>query len=111
MGDWVTGPEPRLAISVDTNSEIHLSEQAWIKVVGVYVDSAEVGKINSQTHTADLYNVIPGTYLVVLLDADKIICTKAVEFSQEFQAHARMKVSVTASGCMVDGLGSMRSLD
>jgi len=111
MGDWVTGPDPRLAISVETDAETHLSERAWVKVVGVYVDSAEVGKVNPQTRVADFYRIVPGRYLVVLLDADKIICTKAVEFLQEFQAHARMKVSVSAAGCKVDGLGSIRSLD
>ncbi len=111
IGDWVTGPDPRLAISVETDAEVHLSEQAWVKVVGVYVDDSEVSKINPQTHTADFYNLVSGRYLVVLLDADKIICTKAVGFSQEFQSHAKMKMSVTATGCTVDGLGSIRPLD
>ena len=111
MGDWVTGSEPRLAVSVETDAEAHLSDQAWVKVVGVYVDSAEVDKINPQTHTADFYAIFPGRYLVLLLDGDKIICTRAVEFLPEFQSHTKMKVSVSSAGCKVDGLGTIRSLD
>jgi hypothetical protein len=111
MGDWVTGTEPRLAVNVETDAETQLSDQAWVKVVGVYVDSAEVDAVSPQTHSAAFYRIVPGRYLVVLLDSDKIICTKAVEFLQEFQPHAKMKVSVSAAGCKVDGLGSIRPLD
>jgi hypothetical protein len=111
MGDWVTGPEPRLAVSVETDPETHLSDHAWVKVVGVYVSSAEVDTISPQTHVATFYRIVPGRYLVVLLDDDKIVCTKAVEFLQEFQADAKMKLSVSAAGCKVDGLGSIRPLD
>jgi hypothetical protein len=111
MGDWVTGPDPRLAVSVETDAETHLSDRAWVKVVGVYVDSAEVDEVNPQTHVAGFYKIVPGRYLVILLDSDRVICTKAVEFLQELQPHAKMKVSVSASGCKVDGLGSIRPLD
>ena len=111
MGDWVTGPDPRLAVSVETAAGTHLSDRAWIKAVGVYVDSAEVDELNPQTHLAGFYRIVPGRYIVILLDDDKIVCTKAVEFLQEFQPHAKMKMSVSAAGCKVDGLGSTRPLD
>jgi hypothetical protein len=111
MGDWVTGLDPRLAVSVETDAETHLSEQAWVKVVGVYVNSAEVDEVSPQTHLAAFYRIVPGRYLVVLLDADRIICSKAVEFLQEFQSHAKMKLTVSNTGCKVDGLGSIRALD
>ncbi len=111
IGDWVTGPDPRLSVGVETDSETHLSDRAWVKVVGVYVDSAEVDEVNPHTHLAGFYRIVPGRYIVVLLDGDKIVCTKAVEFLQEFQPHAKMKMSVSAAGCKVDGLGSTRPLD
>jgi hypothetical protein len=111
MGDWVTGPAPRLSVRVDTEAGTHLSDRAWVKVVGVYVDSAEVDRINPQTNAAGFYSIVPGRYLVMVLDDDKIVCAKAVEFLEEFQAHAEMKLSVSAAGCKADGLGSTRPLD
>jgi len=111
MGDWVTGPDPRLAISVETDAETHLSDQAWVKVVGVYVDSAEVDELNPQTHVASFYKIVPGRYVVLLLDGNKIICAKPIEFAGEFQAHAKMKLSVAAGSCKVDGLGSIRPVE
>jgi hypothetical protein len=111
MGDWVTGLDPRLAISVETDAETHLSDQAWVKIVGVYVDSAEVDRLNPRTHEASFYKIVPGRYLVLLLDGNKIICTRPIEFAGEFQAHAKMKLSVAAGSCKVDGLGSVRPVE
>ncbi len=111
MGDWVTGPDPRLSVSVETDAGSRISDRAWVKVVGVYVDSAEVDEVNPQTHLAGFYKIVPGRYIVILLDDDKIVCTKTVEFLQEFQPHAKMKMSVSADGCKVDGLGSTRPFD
>jgi hypothetical protein len=111
IGDWVTGPDPRLAIFVETDGETHLSSRTWIKIVGVYVDSAEVDEVNSQTHVASFYDIVPGRYLVILLDGDKIICTRPVEYLREFESHAKMKLSVSVGGCKVDGLGSIRAIE
>lgn len=111
FGDWVTGPDPRLAISVETDSETKLSGQAWVKVVGVYVDSAEIDEVNPQTHTASFYDVVPGRYLVLLLDGDKIICTQPVEYSADPESHAKLKLSASLGGCKVESLGSPRVIE
>jgi hypothetical protein len=111
MGDFVTGTDPRLAVSVETDAETHLSDHAWVKVVGVYIDNAEVDQLNPQTHEASFYEIVPGRYLVLLLDGNKIICTRPIEFAGEFQSHAKMKLSVAAGSCKVDGLGSVRPVE
>ena len=59
MGDFVTGPDPRLAVSVETDAETHLSDNAWVKVIGVYGDSAEVDRLNPQTRQASFYKLSP----------------------------------------------------
>jgi hypothetical protein len=105
FGDWVTGPDPRLAISVETDAETKLSGQAWVKVVGVYVDSVEVDEVDAQTHMASFYEIVPGRYLVMILDGDKIICTAPVEYSAEPESHAKIKLSVSLGGCQIGGLG------
>ena len=105
FGDWVTGPEPRLAISVKTDAETKLSGQAWVRVVGVYVDSVEVDEVDPQTHMASFYEIVPGRYLVMILDGDKVVCTAPVEYSAEPESHAKITLSVSLGGCQVGGLG------
>ena len=110
IGDWVTGPDPRLAISVETNAGVPLTDHAWVKIVGVYIDSAEVDKLNSETHMADFYEIVPGRYLVTLLDQDRIICTLPFEYLAQLDGHARMKLTVSTGGCKADGMDSIRVL-
>lgn len=110
IGDWVTGLDARLAISVETNAGVTLTDRAWVKIVGVYVDSAEVAKLNSESHIAAFYEIVPGRYLVTLLDEDRIICTLPFEYLWELDAHGRMKLTVSTGGCEAEGMHSIRVL-
>ena len=79
-GDYVTGPDPRLKIKVDADSAANIADHAWIKAVGVYMDDSEVAQIDSQSHSAGLFSIVPGRYLILLLNGEKVICTQQINF-------------------------------
>lgn len=96
LGDYVTGPEARLTVAVRPTQETELTNGAWIKLVGAYVDRTEVDKINSESHTARFYHVVPGKYLMMLFIGDRVICTKQIEF---VAASANLELTISGQSC------------
>jgi len=98
--DYVTGPEPRLAIAVSTDSKSRLSDHAWVKAVGVYADGTEVAQVDPVTGVAGLYSIVPGRIIILILDGEKLICTQQINFLRE---HAHLALSLTPDGCKAQG--------
>ena len=99
-GDYVTGPEPRLAVSVNVDSRMRLTDQTWIKAVGVYTNDWEVAQVDPRRFQAGLFSIVPGRYLVLLLDGEKLICTQQIRFLRE---HAHLALSLSTEGCKAQG--------
>jgi hypothetical protein len=106
LGDYVTGPSPRLTIRIRSNNETKLAEKTWIKIVGVYVDRMEVARV-SPSGTAGFFDVVPGKYLMLLF-GDGLVCTKEIEF---LKAPADLELSISAESCKVQSQSAVRAED
>lgn len=95
-GDYVTGPSPRLTVSVAGTLDAGPSPKTWVKIVGVYLDHSETGKVDPESHSAMFYDLVPGRYLVLILSGKKLSCTKQVDF---FGAHTGLDISISQKSC------------
>ncbi len=105
VGDYVTGPMPRLTISVNAKREPALTRGAWIKLVGLYLNQTEVDKLDGGSHVARFYDVVPGRYIMFLFAADGLVCTKQVDL---VKAPTDLNLLVSGQSCDVEGESSER---
>jgi hypothetical protein len=99
LGDYVTGPEARLTISLASPLSEELSHVMWVKTVGVYLDTSETERIDPQSNSAAFYTVVPGRYILFILTGNRVICMKQVMLQGP---HARLKLSISEQSCKVD---------
>jgi hypothetical protein len=85
---------------VSLETKVPLSDRAWAKIVGVYIDKAEEAQIDPNSRTAGFFSIVPGKYLALLLDGEKLLCTKQIIFRRE---HAHLTLSLSADGCTAKG--------
>lgn len=107
VGDYVTGPDPRLTVVVHSKQGSRLEGTLWIKVVGVFVNKIEVDRIDPQLQSAKFYEIVPGRYLLLLLSGGKVMCTQQIDF---LDAPARLELSLSGESCSVERMSSMRIL-
>jgi hypothetical protein len=105
IGDYVTGPIPRLTVSLKSKRETELASGAWIKLVGLYLDRTEVDRIDVGSHTARFYEVVPGKYFMLLFVADRLVCTKRFDL---VKAPADLELSVSGQSCNVEKESSVQ---
>lgn len=105
-GDYETGSTPRLTVNVD-QARSQISSEAWVKIIGIYTSVSEADRIDSQTHSARFYDPQPGRYLLLLLDGEKVVCTKQIAIEAP-KAQLRL---VLPSPCRIDALSSVTALD
>ncbi len=108
LGDYFTGDEPRLTVSVSRHSGAQTLGQAWVKVIGVYVDGREVDKLDSQSGATRFYHLEPGRFLVLLLTGERVLCTKQIDV---LGPEARLELSLSGQGCKAEGLSSVKVVD
>lgn len=108
IGDYVTRPVPRLAVLISADSARQLSPQAWVKLVGVYRDRNEIDRIDPQSHTASFYDVVPGRYLILLIDGEKLACTKQIDF---LESPAHLELSLSKEGCKAESFSSVQTIN
>jgi len=106
FGDYVTGP--RLAVNLETAPDVQLSKQAWIRAVGIYTKESEVSKIDPASHSASFYDIVPGRYLLLLLDGEQIVCSKPVDF---LESDAKLSLSISTEGCATSAISGVKALN
>jgi hypothetical protein len=106
LGDYVT--HERISISVQSKSGKQLSNDVWVKLVGIYLDNSELDRIDPQSHSAKFYDIPPGRYIVLVMDGEKLACTKQIDF---LEAGARLDISLMEHGCKVEEASSVRVID
>lgn len=93
--DYVTGPAPRLTVSVSSVEARKLPDDLWIKSFGVYLNDAEVAPVDIKDHKVGLFSIVPGTYLIALFEGERIACMKQINF---LGPHAKLALRLSADG-------------
>ncbi len=107
-GDYYTGLAPQLSVSIVQKEGTLKSGTAWIKLVGTWLDSSEVGRIRGPGGDADFYRVVPGVYLALLLDGDQLVCTSRIQFLK-YPAH--LQFTLVQGGCTAQADSNVKVLD
>ena len=105
-GDYQTGLGPRLTVHVSVQPPEAL-DQAWVKITGVYLDRHEVAGVDPDSGDARMFDIVPGTYVVLLLNGRKIDCVNTIEF---LKPGARLQLAVSPRGCEATGSSSVSVL-
>lgn len=108
VGDYETGPAPRLTISINTSSRVRLADNSWIKLVGMYVDSSEIDRIEARNRSASFYEIVPGRYVLLVLEGEKLACARPIEI---VELPARIELSLSANECSAGAGSGVKRLD
>jgi hypothetical protein len=108
IGDYVTGPAPRLTIALKRGGRVDLTTGAWIKLVGTFVDRSEVDKFAADSGSARFFHIVPGQYLLLLFIGDKLACTKKIDF---LDPPANLELSLNGQSCVVEGQHAVKATD
>jgi hypothetical protein len=80
--------------------------QAWVKVLGVYVDHSASDGVDPHTGEAQFHwMIVPGTYMVLLLTPEKLVCVKEIEL---LEPRGRLELEPTANGCIAKALAFVK---
>jgi hypothetical protein len=106
-GDYETGSDPRLAVSVVPRPpEVG---QAWVKLLGVYMDHSASDGVDPETGEARFHwMIVPGTYMVLLFTPDKLVCAKEIEL---LEPHGRLELEPTPNGCTAKALALVKVIE
>jgi hypothetical protein len=106
-GDYETGLGPRLTVSVVPRPpEVG---QAWVRLLGVYMEHSASDGVDPQTGEAQFHwMVVPGTYMVLLLTPEKLVCAKEIQL---LEPHGRLELQPKANGCAAKGLASVKVIE
>lgn len=108
LGDYVTGPDPRLKVTIHGLPDGRMEPKTWVKLSGVYLDVSEVDKVHEGTDSADFFSVVPGKYMLLVLKGQYVTCARQIDF---LEAHAQLDVSVGAHACTAKPSGGVKVLD
>jgi hypothetical protein len=106
-GDYETGLAPRLTVSVVPRPRGGTG-QAWVKVLGVYINHSESDGVDQRTGDARFYSILPGTYMVLLLTPEKLVCAKEIELLDAF---GRLELEPTPNGCTAKALALVKVIE
>lgn len=106
-GDYQTGLVPPLTVSVVPRPRGGMG-QAWVKVVGVYINHSESDGVDQQTGEAWFHWIVPGTYMVLLLTPEKLVCVKEIELLDAF---GRLELEPTPNGCTAKALALVKVIE
>lgn len=98
-GDYHTGVGPRLIVSSAGGGN---ASRRWAKVAGVYSGGAETAEFDPGTATAEFYNLIPGRYLLLILEEAKTVCATEIDF---LDAPASIRLG---PGCRAESVSGIR---
>lgn len=106
-GDNFTGEIPRLTVSIDGDSKSQISEQSWVEVVGIYLDTREVDRIVPESRPARFYGwrIVPGRFVVLLQTGDRLACTEQIDI---LGPEARLRFLLSPQGCKAEAVSSVR---
>jgi hypothetical protein len=107
-GDYNTGFDPRLTISVTPIKDTHLSGRLWMKLMGVYMNQTELAHVDPKSGSAQFFMVFPGRFVLLVLDDNKLVCTKQMDL---LSGDATLKISISSSGCRIDQQLAIREVD
>jgi hypothetical protein len=101
QGDYNTGGAARLTISVDSG----LNSPPLVKMIAVYLDTQETETLNPKSGSASFYDVVPGSYLVLVISGGRVVCTHDIDI---LGPGASFKLSVSPQGCDVANPSNVR---
>lgn len=104
-GDYFTGAEPRLTVSV-LGRPLPQTSESWVKLVGVYLDDQEVDQVDPRSGSARFYDPVPGRYLVLLLRGGDAVCTEQIDI---LGPGARMSLSPLSNDCKLTNPVNLRT--
>lgn len=105
-GDYVTAT-PRLKIFVARN-HTEQSHDSWVDLVGVYLHTSHTDSIDPDSGEAAFYNIVPGRYIVLLLNGEKLTCLKQIDF---VEVPARLQLYPANGACTIKVLSGARLID
>jgi hypothetical protein len=106
-GDYQTGLDPRLTVSVARPAS-ERAGQAWVRVVGAYVDYLASDGVDPQSGDARFDWPAPGTYMVLLLTPEKLVCAKEIEL---LEPHGKLELDPTPNGCTAKALEFVKVIE
>jgi len=108
-GDHYTGESPRLAITFETPDvpKRKAEKQRWVTLAGLFLDYRESSQIDARDQLARFYDVIPGRYLLQVIEPQRLICTRQIDF---LEAGASLLLSGDGS-CTVRSAKSARVVE
>jgi hypothetical protein len=106
-GDYQTGLGPRLTVSL-ARPQSERAAQAWVKVVGVYIDYLHSEGVDQQSGEAGFDWIVPGTYMVLLLTPEKLVCAKQIDL---LEPHGRLELDPTPNGCTAKALALVKVIE
>lgn len=104
LGDYVTGAEPRLVLSVVPGKTFQGLSNSWVQISGLYVNYREVDGLDPKTYQARFYGLEPGTYLIILQTPQGLACAEKADVPGP---HAKLRLQVLKVGCRVTSETSM----
>jgi hypothetical protein len=107
-GDYETGLGPRLTVSVVPRPP-EVIGQAWVKLLGVYMDHSASDGVDPETGEARFHwMIVPGTYMVLLFTPEKLVCAKEIEL---LEPHGRLELAATPKGCAAKALAFVKVIE
>jgi hypothetical protein len=97
--DYHTGSKPRLTVAYHAAGG---APPRWAKLVGVYLDRSETARLDQRTGKAEFYGIVPGRYLLILVQEAQTVCVKEIDFLE-----SPAEVSV-GPGCRVEATTKAR---
>jgi len=108
LGDYVTGPVPRLEVFVRRESTRQIEHKTWVKLVGLYLDTSEIDEVHPQTQSASFFSIVPGRYFLLVVDGESLACAKQIDF---LESHAQLELTLSKEGCKAERTSSAKVLE